>query len=89
MGKDTLTNREQEVVLAVLDGHTKLNDIAEHLGISYGTAHTYMNRIYEHYGVHSRAELVATIKKSDSDKLLALMERAVVALERIAGIVGG
>jgi DNA-binding NarL/FixJ family response regulator len=54
----SLSDREQEVLELVAQG-CLYKEIAERLGVSFGTVHTYSRRIYEKLHVRSRAQAVA------------------------------
>jgi DNA-binding CsgD family transcriptional regulator len=54
----SLSEREREICLHLLRGHT-LKSLAAALGIAVSTAETYRKRAYEKLGVSSRAQLVA------------------------------
>lgn len=69
----SLTVREREVALRILDGQTT-KVIAEDLAISPSTVVTYRGRAYEKLGVHSRAELFAAFvgkRESSADFICA------------------
>ncbi len=53
-----LSARETEVLDLLAGGHA-YKEIADRLGISYGTVHTYIERIYKKLHVRSRAQAVA------------------------------
>jgi DNA-binding NarL/FixJ family response regulator len=55
---ESLSMREQEVLNLVAQG-CLYKEIAEKLGVSFGTINTYSRRIYEKLHVHSRAQAVA------------------------------
>ena len=55
---ESLSAREQEVLELVAQG-CLFKEIAERLGVSFGTIHTYSRRIYEKLHVRSRAQAVA------------------------------
>jgi DNA-binding NarL/FixJ family response regulator len=55
---ESLSAREQEVLELVAQG-CLFKEIAEKLGVSFGTIHTYSRRIYEKLHVRSRAQAVA------------------------------
>jgi DNA-binding NarL/FixJ family response regulator len=55
---DNLSAREQEVLDYLAKGYL-YKEIAEHLGIGYGTVHTYIERIFKKLHVRSRAQAVA------------------------------
>jgi DNA-binding CsgD family transcriptional regulator len=51
-----LTRREREVTALVYMGHRNYQ-IAEVLGVSYGTVQTHLQHIYDKFGLRSRKEL--------------------------------
>lgn len=53
-----LSEREQQVLLGLLDGLTE-KQVAHHLGLSLPTVHTHVGKIYRKLQVNSRAELLA------------------------------
>jgi RNA polymerase sigma factor (sigma-70 family) len=55
---ESLSPREREVLELVAEG-CLFKEIAEQLGVSFGTIHTYCRRIYEKLHVRSRAQAVA------------------------------
>jgi RNA polymerase sigma factor (sigma-70 family) len=55
---ESLSSREREVLELVAEG-CLFKEIAEKLGVSFGTIHTYCRRIYEKLHVRSRAQAVA------------------------------
>jgi RNA polymerase sigma factor (sigma-70 family) len=55
---ESLSPREREVLELVAEG-SLFKEIAEKLGVSFGTVHTYCRRIYEKLHVRSRAQAVA------------------------------
>ena len=55
---ESLSPREREVLGLVAEG-CLFKEIAEQLGVSFGTIHTYCRRIYEKLHVRSRAQAVA------------------------------
>jgi DNA-binding NarL/FixJ family response regulator len=55
---ENLSAREQEVLDFLAKGYL-YKEIAEQLGISYGTVHTYIERIFKKLHVRSRAQAVA------------------------------
>jgi RNA polymerase sigma factor (sigma-70 family) len=55
---ESLSPREREVLELVAEGWL-FKEIAEKLGVSFGTIHTYCCRIYEKLHVRSRAQAVA------------------------------
>jgi DNA-binding NarL/FixJ family response regulator len=55
---DKLSAREREVVELLANGFL-VKEIADQLGISFGTVRTYIRRIYEKMHVHSRSQAVA------------------------------
>lgn len=57
----TLTKRERETCLLLLEGYT-MKDSAEMLGIKYSTVNTHMTELYKKLGVGSRAELIIRYK---------------------------
>jgi DNA-binding NarL/FixJ family response regulator len=59
-----LSTREQEVLLALVEGLTE-KQTASHLQISPDTVHTYVKRLYEKLRVNSRAELLSRAAKGD------------------------
>lgn len=56
----TLSAREREVLELVSQGFL-FKEIADKLGVSFGTIHTYSRRIYEKLHVRSRAQAVAKL----------------------------
>ena len=60
---ESLSAREQEVLELVAQG-CLFKEIAEKLGVSFGTVHTYSRRIYEKLHVRSRAQAVAKWHRS-------------------------
>lgn len=57
----TLTKRERETCLLLLEGYT-MKDTAEMLGIKYSTVNTHMTELYKKLAVGSRAELIIRYK---------------------------
>jgi RNA polymerase sigma factor (sigma-70 family) len=55
---ESLSPREREVLELVAEG-CLFKEIAEKLGVSFGTVHTYCRRIYEKLQVRSRGQAVA------------------------------
>jgi RNA polymerase sigma factor (sigma-70 family) len=55
---ESLSRREREVLELVAAG-CLFKEIADKLGVSFGTVHTYCRRIYEKLQVRSRAQAVA------------------------------
>ena len=55
---ENLSGREQEVLDYLAKGYL-YKEIAEQLGISYGTVHTYIERIFKKLHVRSRSQAVA------------------------------
>jgi RNA polymerase sigma factor (sigma-70 family) len=55
---ESLSPREREVLELVAEG-CLFKEIAEKLGVSFGTIHTYCRRIYDKLHVRSRAQAVA------------------------------
>jgi DNA-binding NarL/FixJ family response regulator len=55
---ESLSPREREVLELVAEG-CLFKEIADKLGVSFGTVHTYCRRIYEKLHVRSRAQAVA------------------------------
>lgn len=55
---EDLSTREQEVLDYLAKGYL-YKEIADHLGIAYGTVHTYIERIFKKLHVRSRAQAVA------------------------------
>jgi RNA polymerase sigma factor (sigma-70 family) len=55
---ESLSAREREVLELVAEG-CLFKEIAEKIGVSFGTIHTYCRRIYEKLHVRSRAQAVA------------------------------
>ncbi len=53
----SLTKRERDTCLLLLDGYT-MKQSAEMLGIKYSTVNTHMTELYKKLGVGSRAELI-------------------------------
>jgi len=56
-----LSPREREVALALLEGRT-LNEVAEHLELSFYTVDTLVRRIYRKMGVRRRTEFVVKMR---------------------------
>lgn len=63
---DPLTVREQEVLQLILSGKSN-RGIAEALFISESTVKTHARNIYSKYDVRSRAELISTLLKNQTD----------------------
>ena len=59
---ESLSAREREVLDLVAQGYL-FKEIAEKLGVSFGTVHTYSRRIYEKLHVRSRAQAVAKLTR--------------------------
>ena len=57
---ETLSQREGEVLELIAQGYL-FKEIADKLGVSFGTVHTYSRRIYEKLQVRSRAQAVARL----------------------------
>lgn len=57
-GADLLTNREREVVVLVLRGHSS-DSIAAHLDISRATVKTHRKHAYDRLGISTQAELLS------------------------------
>ena len=57
-GVEDLSNRERDVLMMLAKGYL-VKEIAEHLGLGYGTVRTYIRRTYEKLHVRSRAQAVA------------------------------
>ncbi len=57
---DSLSPREREVLQLIAEG-CLFKEIADKLGVSFGTIHTYCRRIYEKLHVRSRAQAVAKL----------------------------
>ncbi|WP_395449233.1 response regulator transcription factor [Aminobacter sp. UC22_36] len=57
-GSDLLTNREREVVVLVLRGHSS-DSIAAHLDITRATVKTHRKHAYERLGISTQAELLS------------------------------
>ena len=53
-----LTRRQEDVLRLLLQGKST-RDIAEDLGVSFGTAKNHVSNIFARTGVHSRFELIA------------------------------
>ncbi|MDD4146015.1 MAG: LuxR family transcriptional regulator [Clostridia bacterium] len=64
---DPLTTREQEVVQLILSGKSN-REIAGALSISENTVKTHVRSILSKYDVSSRAELISTILKNQTDE---------------------
>jgi len=62
---ESLSTREREVLDLVAEGYL-FKEIAEKLGVSFGTIHTYSRRIYEKLHVCSRAQAVVKWHKGTS-----------------------
>ena len=60
-----LSPREREVALALLEGRT-LNEVAEHLGLSFYTVDTLVRRIYRKMGVRRRTEFVVKMRDASA-----------------------
>lgn len=63
---EELTVREQEVLQHILSGESN-REIATALFISESTVKTHARNIFSKYGVRSRAELISTLLKNQSD----------------------
>jgi DNA-binding NarL/FixJ family response regulator len=61
---ESLSAREREVLDLVAQGYL-FKEIAEKLGVSFGTVHTYSRRIYEKLHVRSRAQAVAKLTRKN------------------------
>jgi RNA polymerase sigma factor (sigma-70 family) len=57
-----LSPRETEVLDFLVKGYS-YKEVAESMGISYGTVHTHIERIYKKLHVRSRAQAVARYLK--------------------------
>jgi DNA-binding NarL/FixJ family response regulator len=64
---DPLTAREQEVLTLILSGKSN-REIAGALLISESTVKTHARNIFSKYDVASRAELISTLLKNQTDK---------------------
>lgn len=64
---DPLTVREREVIQLILSGKSN-KKVAEELLISESTVKTHARNIYSKYDVTSRAELISTILKNQTDE---------------------
>ena len=60
-----LSVREREVVDLVVEG-LRNKDIAERMGISEKTVKTHLTHVYQRLGVATRAEMISTVKASQS-----------------------
>ncbi|MDR0289987.1 MAG: LuxR C-terminal-related transcriptional regulator [Treponema sp.] len=68
-GLESLTKRENEVALAICNGH-KYEEIAEKLHISISTVKTHSSTIYHKLGINNNRELMQVFissKKNDAD----------------------
>ena len=63
---DPLTSREQEVLQLILSGKSN-REIAEALFISVNTVKTHTSNIFSKYDVGSRAELISTLLKNQTN----------------------
>jgi NarL family two-component system response regulator LiaR len=59
---DALTEREREILTAMVDGHAT-GAVAQALHVSANTVRTHVSSIYEKLGVHSRLEAVALARQ--------------------------
>jgi two-component system nitrate/nitrite response regulator NarL len=59
---DALTDREREILTAMVDGHAT-TAVARALHVSANTVRTHVSSIYEKLGVHSRLEAVALARQ--------------------------
>jgi NarL family two-component system response regulator LiaR len=59
---DALTDREREILAAMVDGHAP-TAVARRLRVSPNTVRTHVSSIYEKLGVHSRLEAVALARQ--------------------------
>ena len=64
---DPLTSREQEVLQLILSGKSN-REIAEALFISENTVKTHTSNIFSKYDVGSRAELISTLLKNQTNQ---------------------
>jgi DNA-binding NarL/FixJ family response regulator len=64
---DPLTSREQEVLQLILSGKSN-REIAEALFISVNTVKTHTSNIFSKYDVGSRAELISTLLKNQTNQ---------------------
>lgn len=62
-----LTIREREVAALVCTGERNY-EIAERLGVTYGTVRTYLQRIFSKLGVRSRKEIRVMLKSWNAEK---------------------
>ncbi|HYG24319.1 MAG TPA: response regulator transcription factor [Verrucomicrobiae bacterium] len=59
---EMLSAREREVLELVAEGYL-FKEIADRIGVSFGTVHTYSRRIYEKLQVRSRTQAVAKFRR--------------------------
>ena len=64
---DPLTEREKDVLAELLSGKSN-KEIAEALFISESTVKTHVRSIFSKYDVSSRAELISTLLKNQSEE---------------------
>ena len=67
MSPETLTKREEEIVLELLDGR-RVKAIAEHFSLSPRTVRNHIKSVFEKVDVHSQAELIE-LGRTDPDRL--------------------
>ena len=69
-GAELLTNREREVVVLVLRGHSS-DSIAAHLDISRATVKTHRKHAYDRLGISTQAELLSLFLRHVRDRMPA------------------
>ncbi|BBD40451.1 transcriptional regulator, LuxR family [Aminobacter sp. Y103A] len=69
-GAELLTNREREVVVLVLRGHSS-DSIAAHLDISRATVKTHRKHAYERLAISTQAELLSLFLRHVRDRMPA------------------
>lgn len=57
-----LPRRLREVAQALVETSMSIKEIADHLGVTVGTAEKHVERLYHALGVHTRAELVQRLR---------------------------
>jgi DNA-binding NarL/FixJ family response regulator len=60
---EALSQREREVLRLIAQGYL-YKEVADQLGVSFGTVHEYSRRIYEKLHVRSRAQAVAKVTRT-------------------------
>ena len=59
-----LTPREKQILKIIIDGRSKIKDIAHYLGISEGTVKTHLKHAYFKLDVHNMIEAIIAVIKS-------------------------